>query len=176
MADWHRDFERAPTGRRWFKSLRGLWVLLNRESKALGPDCTWQWRALPHGAFVGLRHLEPARRQLRIARSEVEGGLTEKQKARWESEVRTFLKHFEIFALDGCEPCHRQGNEWWWKDAGDQPRAVLTELLRGEVRPGVAVCWDCLHETGEVYEIPHFVQGGPEGQRCNRHALLAGQR
>jgi len=53
---------------------------------------------------------------------------------------------------------------------------VLGELRDAEIRPGVALCHDCLTETGEFHEIPWQPGARPKGQRCTVHAIRAGRR
>lgn len=150
-------------------------------------DPAWVSQVLDRGALVAMRinpHTEGGRRELRIARAEKPKDA--QAQAKWEREVKVFLNHFGIHPVDGDEPCQFDAKEWLWlePDLGtedepglDRGKAVvrLLELRTGEVKPGVAVCWDCLHDTGELVEVPWF-PSSPKQQLCNRHKLERGRQ
>ena len=188
MAEVHPLFETVPPARRYSGgSLGELWLILNKEAKAchatredVAEDLGWHWRMLPRGAMVALRVRADLwnRRELRIARAEPPADAAGWRS--WTTEIAVFLKMFHVRALDGTVPCEEAGRDWYQvrNEEKDRGRAAvrLQELRRGEVKPGRAICHDCLTQSGEINEIEWKAVAGIEGQRCNRHALEAGRR
>lgn len=188
--DLHPDFLKASPEQRWRGKLDLLLLQLYTEAKTgyvtreeIELDRGWKWRVLPRGAFVGLRRrldIPPAkcaRYELRIARS---GALTESANTRWDVEVGTFLDHFQIKPTDGRTPALSPDRYWMRsplleRDAG-KPVLRLVSLMLGEVRPGVAFCWDCLHRDPPIEnEIVWEVVYGASGQACGPCALERGR-
>ncbi len=188
MPDPNPTLQSLPEARWWRgASLGDLWFTLNEElgrrsttAAEVQSDGGWYWRALPRGAVVALRrrHDLSGRRELRIARLDAPD--TPAGWRAWTAEVAVFLTRFVIKALDGETPCSRPGREWYQvrNEPRDQGKAAvrLQELRRAEVKPGRAICQDCLNETGEIREIEWFPGATAEGQRCSTHAVQAGNR
>lgn len=182
--DLHASFTGAPVAARWKGRLDALFIQLQSDvkvSKVTVQDVKagkgWYWRVLPHGAVVALRKrpdVTPCpgdRMELRIARS---GDLNPEVESRWQSEVRTFLKHFEIRATDGTEPAVMPGGCWLRlpPEEGEVARPVARFLLlmQGEVKPGIARCHACRQEDPPVVtEVEWSMKNGLAAHRCNRH-------
>lgn len=189
MAENQALFDTMPRARRFEGgSLGALWSLLNREAKEkdepkteeIRKDLGWHWRVLPRGAVVALR-IRPDlwhRRELRLARPEAPKDAAGWRM--WAAEVGVFLKMFHVRAVDGTIPCEQEGRDWYQvrNEERDEGKAAvrLQELRHGEVKPGRAICHDCLTETGDIKEIEWNPVAGITGQRCNHHALEAGKR
>lgn len=180
-------YSAMPPARRYSGELGGLWHVLNLEAKQerttgqeVREDLGWHWRVLPRGAVVALRRRGDlwGRRELRIARAEAPD--SPKGWERWEKEVAVFLDKFGLTPMDGETPCTTPGEEWFRvrNEPRDEGKAAarFQELREAEVKPGRAICHDCLTETGEIHEIEWFPMARREGQRCNDHALAAGRR
>lgn len=175
----------------WKGRLDALYVTIAREARSsrvttqeLVDDRGWFWRILPHGAVVGIRRRPDLdkgptdRLELRLARP---GELLPENEDRWETEVRTFLKHFQIRATDGTYPAEVPGIDWLRiepqaRDAGKTVARFLS-LLPGEIRPGKARCYDCANLDVPVHtEIEWSPSFGVRGQACHQHALERGRR
>ncbi len=189
--DLHPDFVSCAEDARWKGKLDALFIELTREAaksyvseENIELDRGWYWRVLRHGAFVGMRKradVRPAsaqRFELRLARS---GELKVEVEDRWKAEVATFLKHFNIEATEGRTPAAAPGRYWLRlppqeRDIG-KPVVRLLSLALGEVRPGKALCHDCLQKDPPVeFEVEWHPSYGVRGQACNPCALLRGER
>lgn len=188
MAESHPTYEALPRSRQYDGgSLGGLWALLKGEvgqeattTDEVTQDTGWRWRALPRGALVALRRRHDLwnRLELRIAR--FDAPTSPAGWRAWTAEVMVFLSHFAIRPLDGETPCTEPGREWFRvpNQERDEGKAAvrLQELREAEVKPGRAICHDCLQRTGEVKEIEWYPGARIHGQRCPIHALEAGRR
>ena len=169
---------KVPRERQWrAQGLRAVLPTLITRWKRHEQKPEWEWVVMPGGAVVAYRERadKNGRGELRIARAEP---LDPEKREKWEHEVRTFCRAWAITPTSaGDSPCF--GEEWLWQDphAKDEGKtaARLLELRRGEIRPRIAVCWDCLEKTGELVEVQWF-PAGPRGQRCTQHAIEAGQQ
>lgn len=83
----HPDFEAAHPSQRWTGSLTNLWRIL--ELKTTRTPNAWHSAVLPGGAWVAMRRLLGAERQVRIARRT-------RSCPAWQREVDTFRKYFSI--------------------------------------------------------------------------------
>lgn len=184
----HSLYLRVSEAHRWSGPLSELLPALRPRAWKLGATCDeedrradrdWAWVVLPGGAIVGLRIRGDLwmRREIRIARQEKPEG--ERAEAAWEREIATFLRCFGIRPLDGETPA---GPDGWWRQAphiADQAKGVaavrLLELREGEIRPGWALCHDCLHTTGEMRAVEWMPGARIDGQRCSEHAVAAGR-
>lgn len=146
--EFHALFLKAGEARRWTGKLAGLFPTLAREARAADPtghaeravDKDWHWRVLPAGAVVGVRVRSDmdGRYELRIARGEPLEGKEARKK--FEVEISTFLRHFELVELDGSTPAEDQSACYVRlpADVRDKGKtaARFIQLRRGEVRPG----------------------------------------
>ena len=166
---------KVPKERRWrAPGLRGVLPLLISRWRGHEQKPEWEWVVMPGGAVISYRECadRDGRGEIRIARAEP---LDPEKRDKWEHEVRTFCEAWAITPTAGDSPCY--GEEWLWQDPhpDDEGKtaARILELRRGEIRPGIAVCFDCLEGTGELVEVQWFA-AGPTGQRCTRCAVKAG--
>lgn len=190
----HPLFARVAERHRWSGPLAELLPVLRRRAANVAAeaksdqeervrrdqDRDWAWVVLQGGAVIGLRVRGDLwmRKELRIARKETPKNVRALQA--WEREVGTFLRHFGITPLDGETPAPEKGG--WWRqpphpnDVSKGGVAVrFLALLHGEIRPGWALCNDCLHETGEMHEVEWTPLAAVRGQRCSEHAVAAGR-
>lgn len=185
----HPLYLRVSEVHRWSGPLSELLAALRPRAWGLGKisdeqdrqaDRDWAWVVLPGGAIVGFRIRGDLgmRHEVRIARQERPEG--ERAEAAWEREVATFLRHFGMVELDGETPAGPDG--CWWREPphpNDVAKGVAAvrflRLMHGEIRPGWALCHDCLHTTGEMRAVEWMPGARIVGQRCMEHAVAAGK-
>lgn len=186
MSD-HPLFESVHPSHRYRGKLEHLLTFLRKDAYRLAQaagerereqDKDFAWVVLRGGAIVGLRIRGDMdmRKELRIARQQRPE--TAEAKKKWNAEIMTFLKHFQIVPLDGDDPS--DGTGWLWLDPNpnDERKGVAAarflQLRAGEIRPEQARCYGCLQDTGEVKVVEWFPGGGIEGQACREHAMRRG--
>ena len=86
----HPTFDTAGEDYRWQGPLEALWGRLKQD--AYRAEGEWVYRVLRHGACVWLRILPNFTKELLITRP---GHPKDGDLGAWESEVATFLAHFE---------------------------------------------------------------------------------
>lgn len=173
----HPAYEKAGPNRRWGGRLAELLPALRPEAWKLGAEETsgagrWAWRILPGGAVVSLRIRGDMdlRRELRISRQERPE--TDEAKRRWEQELATFLKHFELTEISKTPAPSATG--YFCRldpDPEDEARGGIAvrwiELRKGETTPGKGVCYRC-REAGRAVAVEWIPQAGLS-QMCNFH-------